>query len=254
MIDDLDDLFDGWGEEYRAEAQLAVERLLRTRGVAVAASTRRPATLGASRVGAMFRETVLLRQPSAQDVRAAGGDPELWAHDDPPGSGQWHGLRFRALRAEPRPQGRHVRSRGTGDPASGVPPVPLPRAGVALGCSASPRAFAERWRCATGGEALLLDPADPGARQAVAARTAAAGPRSDPAGPLLVVGDAAAWASSWSVVAAQRESATLLADGVPANLRALTGDRELPPLLDAGSDTFWSREPGRETRRCGWPG
>jgi len=253
VIDDLDDLFDGWGEEYRAEAQPALDRLLRTRGVAVAASTRRPvSTLGASRLGALFRETVLLRQPSAQDVRAAGGDPELWAHDDPPGTGQWHGLRFHALRTEPGPTGRHVRLRGAGDPARGVAPVSLPRGGVALACSASPRAFAERWRDATGGEALLLDPADHGARQAVAARTAA-GPRSDTAGPLLVVGDAGAWASSWGVVAAQRESATLLADGVPANLRALTGDRELPPLLDVDSDMCWSREPGRETRRCAWP-
>ena len=67
------------------------------------------------------------------------------------------------------------------------------------------------------------------------------------------MGDAGAWASSWGVVAAQRESATLLADGVPANLRALTGDRELPPLLDVDSDMCWSREPGRETRRCAWP-
>ncbi|GLI25961.1 hypothetical protein ARHIZOSPH14_02030 [Agromyces rhizosphaerae] len=248
VIDDLDDLFDGWGDEYRLEGVRALERLLRTRTIPVAAAVRQlPGAALSPRIAGLFRETLLLRLPSAADVRAAGGDPALWAPDEPPGSGQWRGLRFRARhRAQPA-RGRHARERpGRGDRPE-APPEP-PGQGVAFACTDAPRAFADRWRAATGGRVVQLDPGDPLSRGATADLLASGGAEAR-----LLVGDAAAWASSWSLVAAHREEVVLLADGMPSNLRALTGDRTLPPLLDPGTGTIWCREPGRAVHRRAWP-
>ncbi|WP_353809383.1 FtsK/SpoIIIE domain-containing protein [Agromyces sp. SYSU T00194] len=254
VIDDLDDLFDDWPEEYRVAGAQALERLLRTRSIPVAASARRLAAApGAARIAPLFRETLLLRQPTAADVRQAGGDPALWHADAPPGGGQWRGLAFRALRLDAAPgadagapadgtmRGRHVRARGRVE-APGDATIP-PR-GTAFACSDAPRAFAERWRRATGGTAVQLDPADPRSRTVPV--------ECSPHEARLVVGDAAAWSACWALVAGRREEVVLLADGGHANLRALTGERALPPLLDPGVAALWCREPGRPVRRVAW--
>ena len=237
VIDDLDLRFRAWPEEYRHAAFAMVESLIRegrARGVAVAASAADPLALG-NGLREAFGARLLLRHTTRSDLVQSGGRGELWRASDGPGSGQWHGRRVQLVDA----------ADAAAPAVSAVPLLELrPDLPYAVS-AAAPRAAAAAIIAAGRAAILLVAGGESAVRAAVAAH-----PIDAP--PPAIVGDAEAWAASWSLIASLREEAALVVHGGPGEYRALTRSRELPPLLDDGAGQCWVIEPGQGARRAMW--
>ncbi|MCP2371446.1 S-DNA-T family DNA segregation ATPase FtsK/SpoIIIE [Agromyces terreus] len=239
VLDDLDACFAAWPEEYRHAAVAALERLLReTRGsgVSVVASAALGHRLGGG-LRDLFGATLHLRHASRAELAHAGGVADLWQRDEPPGAGQWRGRRLQIVDA-PRP------------PADAVPEpetVDFAAASVAVVSATVQRDLADL-------RALGLQPtllAAGGEREVAAAVAALERP--------VVIGDAEAWMSAYSLSGRMRDSARLVVHGGLREFRALapasagrTGAISLPPLLDDADPECWQVDPGRTAARRRW--
>ena len=238
VIDDLDVRFRAWPEDFRHAAFAMVESLIRegrARGVAVAASAVDPLALGHGLRDA-FGSRLLLRHATRSDLVQSGGRGELWRASDPPGAGQWRGRRVQVVAA-------------TESPTREIPVVPLlelrPDLPYAV-AAVAPRAAAAVIAAAGRTPILLVAGGEASVRAALVAH-----PIDAP--PPAIVGDAEAWAASWSLLASLREEAAFVVHGGAGEYRALMRTRELPPLLDEGAGQCWVIDPGHDARRAMWP-
>ncbi|GAA1944544.1 FtsK/SpoIIIE domain-containing protein [Agromyces allii] len=240
VVDDLDTRFAPWPEEYRHAATAMLAELLadgRRLGFAVAAGAALGHRLGGG-LRELFGEFVHLRHPSKAELSHAGGVGDLWQRDAPPGSGQWRSRRLQVIDVPPL---REL-------VAPGPPPeVALDEGFVALVSSAAQRDL-DLLR-ATGRVPVRLVPG--GEREVLAGLGRE---------PLLVVGDADAWAASYALAARARDTATILVRGGLREFRALapasagrTGPIALPPLLGDGGGECWAVRPGGSALRRRWP-
>jgi S-DNA-T family DNA segregation ATPase FtsK/SpoIIIE len=239
VVDDLDTRFRSWPDEYRHAILDSLEAILREgrdRGLAVAAAISQPHGL-AQALRDAFGERVLLRHPTKSDLVQAGGAGELWRARDVPGAGQWRGHRVQLIAAPDRPA----------NPCRAVPQLRLVAGRVHAVSSARPRADADAL-LSLGHAVLLLAPGGE-----VAARTAIDAAAARGESPPVLVGDADAWAASWSLAASIREEAVVVVHGGAAEYRALVRDRALPPLLDDGVRQCWVVRPAESPGRGEWP-
>ncbi|GAA1841635.1 FtsK/SpoIIIE domain-containing protein [Agromyces salentinus] len=240
LADDLDACLAAWPDEYRHAAVAALEHLLREgrrHGIAVAASATLAHRLGGG-VRELFGSVLHLRHASRSELAHAGGSPDLWHRDDPPGAGQWRSRRLQVVAADPGP------SRPAPRPAE----VDLLASGLVAIATATPQRDLVDLRAA-GHAPLLLVPG--GERQTIAAIAADE--------HVVVVGDAEAWASAFSLTSRVRDASRLIVHGGSREFRALaptsagrTGSVALPPLLADADRECWQIEPGGRAVRRVW--
>ncbi len=243
VVDDVDLRFTGWPEEHRLAALDALGELMRASragGPAMVLSAGRTGALGQG-VRDAAPVHALLRHASRADLVHAGGDGRLHRSDAPPGAGQWRGRTAQFLHAD-RPIA--IAERTEAAPLRFDPARPVAIA------SARP-----------GPDADALERIVPGARVirlvdgAEAVRRAQAEVDGVGVGDarVIIVGDADAWAASWSLAAAARARADLVVHGGGPELRALARDAGLPPLLDTDRDQCWRVRSDRTMERAAWP-
>lgn len=241
LIDDLDLVLDRFDPEHR---QVWLERLVsacrrrRELGIGVAITT--VSLDGSARAIEPHVSTrVLMRMPSRQEHRLAGGDAETWDPALPPGGAIVDGIRAQVLAPATDPSGAGrapARSVSTGRIRS----TPLGAGLVAVVCG-DPESVSTTLRAAgrtieTPTSALrLLEGAVRGGI-GLPPRTA-------------IVGDAAAWQARWDALETIGRHASVLVHGLPiAQVRVITGRRELPPPLPDGDRWCWMLTPGRILR------
>ena len=208
VLDDLDAVIPRFAGEYRTAFVDSLARVLREgpgRGITAVLSAQR--VTGESQVlAALVPGRLLLRHSSRQDFVIAGGEGSQFVATLPPGRGLWRG------------QWVHV--------------VADPPALSAPGASTAPLLDPRRARAIiTSRVAPLM------ARWPSAIALADAGPdlRSLALPGVTIVGDLDEWQSRWGAVAALRTQADIILDGcTPADFRAITRSRQLPPPLAPG--------------------
>ncbi len=243
LIDDLDVRFRDWPDEYRHAALMAIDAILRDgrrAGVTVVATAGQPHRMGHG-IREAFGALLLLRHASRTDLMQAGGVGALWRDQDPPGSGQWRGLRVQLVEVPQLPV----------EPSSPSPQLEIGAEGLWAVVSEAPRADAALLRD-LGLAPLMLEPFDSLVGAALARHSREFGDASGMTEPCVIVGDADAWTANWAVAAQVREEATLVVHGGPREYRALAGGG-LPPLLDDVATQCWTRRTGEATARAGWP-
>ena len=214
VIDDLDALVPRFGPEHRVAWLDMLARILREgpgAGLVVAASAHRmTGDLGA--LSGLFPSRLMLRHASTQDWVLAGGDSAVALVSGAPGAGRWKGQRIQVVLGEP------VASRAAIEWDILPPDRPL--------AIATTRAASVAAGLTAGGVTVLgLEAVHSGA---------ALGPGA------AVVADVDEWQSRWGALAALRPSTEILLEGCsPAELRALTRSRELPPPLPSLAGSCW---------------
>lgn len=240
LVDDLDVRFRDWPDDYRQAVTGALEAILRecrARGLAVVASAGAGHRLPAS-IREAFAETALLRHPSRGELVHAGGIGELWRPADAPGAGQWRGHRVQFVDADHFPTELA--------PASAAPLAFTP--GIWTVVARSARAMTDAVRAA-GIEPIVL-----GAAGDADARAAFAAHAGEAAGPLVIVGDADAWAAAWALAALARDASTVVVQGGARELRAILPPvGALPPLIDDPAAQCWVFTASGSVCRAGWP-
>ncbi|MCP2368347.1 S-DNA-T family DNA segregation ATPase FtsK/SpoIIIE [Agromyces flavus] len=246
VLDDLDTRFASWPDEYRLAALLRVEELLRISrrsGVAVAASAVRSNGMGAG-IRDGFTTTAFLRHASRSDLVHAGGAGTHWGAHEPPGSGQWRGLRAQFLHSDLRPDAAE----------HPIEPVAFDGLEIAAVASATPEADATALRAHLPGAEVIRLGSTPGtAVQAMdALESVAAGSGTESHAIRLIVGDAEDWAANWSLAHAARSRATIVVHGGHAEFRSLARATALPPLLDDPTAQCWIAHPEHAPARRAW--
>ncbi|MFM9876971.1 MAG: FtsK/SpoIIIE domain-containing protein [Rhodoglobus sp.] len=208
VLDDLDALVPRFAGEYRAAFVDALVRLLREgpgRGITAVVSAQRISG-ELQTLASVVPGRLLLPHSSRQEFVLAGGDGARYLQSLPPGRGLWRDHWVQVV-ADP----------------SQLPVVP--RAVVSTLSTSRGRAIVTnrvaallaRWP-----DAVALAEADPDLTSA--ARSGA-----------TIVGDPDEWQSRWGAIAGLRAHAEIVLDGcTPADFRALTRSRQLPPPLVAG--------------------
>ena len=227
IIDDLDLVVDRFEPEHR---QVWLDRLVglcrRRRELGIGIVVTAASVDGPMRLLEPHASTrVLMRLPSRQDHRLAGGDGDTWDARMPPGGAVVDGRRAQVLDVP-----------GMGGTADVEPEARARRLGTGrvVVIAADPAAAADR--LAVAGRPVL----------AVAEALASTGALPPDA---AIVGDAAAWQSRWDALDALGAGADVLVTGLPiATMRAVTGRRELPPPLPPGDEWCWMLGPGRIVR------
>jgi len=226
LVDDLDLIADRFEPEHRQAWLDRLATLCRRRrelglGVVLTAAS----TDGAMRSlepHASIR--VLMRMPSRQDHRMAGGDAATWDARMPPGGAVVDGHRAQVLEVDPVAR----------------PPIDPRRRRLGAGpiavIAADAGAVARRLEHA--GRAVV--PVVDGLAAASAGRLVSTS---------AIVGDASAWQARWDAVELAAAHAELLVHGLTtAQLRAVTARRDLPPPLPDGDDWCWLITPSRVLR------
>lgn len=207
-IDDADSLIARFPSDYRAAVVDLLVALLRdgpSRGVHLALAAKR-LTAELQQVASLIPERLLLRHGSKQDWVLAGGDGAAFDAGLPPGGGVWRGDRVQVVRASAEAAETPPRI-GALDPAR-------PLAVVTTRPAAVLRALP--------GASLL----------------------SDGAGQGTIVGDVDDWQSRWGALAEAARTAQVVLDAcTPADVRALTRSRELPPPLAGLDGVAWLLDP-----------
>ena len=208
VLDDLDALVPRFTGEYRAAFVDLLARVLREgpgRGITALLSAQR-ITGESQGLATLVPGRLLLRHPSRQDFVIAGGEGGQFVAALPAGRGLWRGQWMQVV-ADPPPL-----------PATGPTVAPLldPRRARAIVTSRVAPLLA-RWP-----SAIALSDAGPELRS-----LALPG--------VTIVGDLDEWQSRWGAVAALRTQADIVLDGcTPADFRAITRSRQLPPPLAPG--------------------
>ncbi|MFC6357372.1 FtsK/SpoIIIE domain-containing protein [Luethyella okanaganae] len=240
LLDDWDSVSARWPSDHR---QAGIELLLRVlrdgpaaRRHVVLASQRLTGQLQSARPS--FGSAVILRLADRSDHLLAGGRPEYWDTSDPPGSGEWRGLRMQCVLPTQPPPAAVARVQNAPDLE--------PSDGPLLVVSSSPTRTAEGLR-RDGFEVSELSPLS----RATANTTGFRGITvADSARKTALVGDLDAWQANWSLFSSLRGDCGLVFDGGSlADYRLLTRRRELPPVLAAETDHGWLVTPDGVTHR-----
>lgn len=234
LVDDLDALVPRFSDEHRSAFVDRMTALLRegpSRGLHVVVAARRPVGETGSLL-AQIPARLMLAHASRQDWVLAGGESAHWLPDAPPGRGRWRGHEVQVLSAAGAPQPHHVPS--ATDLDAGRPlAVVTTRAG----------ALSERWRRHPRVRLVEL------AQAAAAPEGIAVAGESTP----IVVGDVEEWQSRWGALSALRPVAQVVFDRcTPADVRALTRSRELPPPI-SGDEHGWILTPDAGLQRVRTP-
>lgn len=238
VIDDLDTRYRAWPEEHRfamLDTLAALGREGRATGLHLAASAASVLALP-SVIREAVGAAVLLRHPGRTELVQAGGAGELWRADEPPGAGQWRGRRIQVTFASPvaAPREREV------------PRLELAPERPTAVVSRAPAADAERLAGCTGRRPIVLRAGSDAAARAMASL-------ADPAEAPVVVADADTWTGQWMLLAAIRERGDVVVHAGATEYRAVTREREPPPMLDPGREQCWLWVEGAPVTRCSWP-
>ena len=232
LIDDLDVLVTRFGDEHREAFGEMIQEILRTGGGAgvalVLAARRLSGGLQAIVAGCESRD--ILRQPDRHEHLLVGGTPELFRSDAPAGRGEWRGVELQVALAP---------GREPGDPPRPTAPTRTVTAddGPLVVVTGRPGEVARRFA-----DAVDLTRATTDALQL------------DPTEPRVWVGDPVTWQARWSQLILLRTAAPLLVDRCSlAELRAIVGQRILPPPLDTSRETAWLLHPGGSVERVALP-
>ncbi|MBB2975993.1 S-DNA-T family DNA segregation ATPase FtsK/SpoIIIE [Microbacterium endophyticum] len=231
LIDDLDSVLAQLPSEYALEAVHNLEHVLRAAGkyrVVVAAQR---FTGAVSRVADLLPRRALLAMPSRQDYVAAGGDSATFSERRPPGRARLDGTLVQFA----RPRGMPGNSSAS-EPSVWRPTAPI--TGFVLRPGAAARRLSTSWTQA-GCRVLSVEEANS------LTSITDVGERA-----LVIVGDGEQWQRSWRTLSAVRENHDFVVDaGCAAELRVLTGIRELPPYCKPGAQRAWLLSRGEQPRR-----
>ncbi|MDO7881544.1 FtsK/SpoIIIE domain-containing protein [Salinibacterium soli] len=224
-IDDIDALVPRFSGEHRLAWVDLLSRVLRegaAHGITVVVAAQRLVGELAS-VAALVPSRLLLRHSSKQDWLLAGGETSTAVLEGPPGRGRFRGERIQVVHSEPAP----VLGSVEWDRLDPGRPI-----AVATG-----RAAAVAASLAAGGFHVI----------GVDGLPAHGGPLAGTA----VVGDLDEWQSRWGALGALRSSSEILLEGcAPADVRALTRSRALPPPLPAEPGACWRLRPDGSVGRA----
>jgi len=218
IIDDLDTLLTRFSNDYRIEFVERLSSLLREGpawGVTCVASVSRMSSELSASAG-RFPHRLTLGYPSRSDHVLAGGEGTDFREGLPPGAGTWKDARIQvALPDRPLIPDR-------------VDPAPALSAG-ALAIVTS--------RVSLVTSALASDPTT----HVIPLERDVATAISSAQGRAVVVADVDQWQANWGSLTAARSVATVVIHACnPADFRALTRSRELPPPLPPGdSEACW---------------
>ncbi|MDN3311472.1 FtsK/SpoIIIE domain-containing protein [Microbacterium oryzae] len=239
LIDDLDALLARFPHDHAHLLAERIEGILRDAGerrstvVLTLARVAGPA----ARILDLVARRALLAVASRADHAAAGGESGAFDPRRAPGRGVLDGLEVQL--AMPRMAGRVQEPAPT---TAWRPTAPV----TALSAKAARRravALAEGW----GDEVrvVVLDDLPPGITLAGLAQ---------PASPVVVAGEPESWQRQWALLQEARSSHPLVVSAECASeLRALTGERELPPYARPRASRAWLCVEGRPPQRVVLP-
>ena len=242
VVDDLDALVARIPADYRTEWLERLTRVLREgpqHGLVTVLAARR-VTGELQSVAALAAARLMLRHANRQDWVLAGGEGAAFVDGLPPGRGSWLGHEVQvATGAPPRPS----------DPAARR--VSVEGATALAVISSRVGATAARLTMA-GYDIVPLAAAPEPATLAASLSAVLASTGDDRPKAVAVIGDVDDWQSRWGAIAALRPVAQLVFDGcTPADLRALTRSRELPPPITR--DEAWLLAPDGTFERTALP-
>jgi S-DNA-T family DNA segregation ATPase FtsK/SpoIIIE len=225
VIDDLDTLLRRFDDDYQRPVIELVSRLVRGNApLAVSAGRLGPQL---QQLAALCESRLLLRMPNRQEHLLAGGSTAAFDPDLPPGAGFWRGVRAQVGLTPADAATRPAR------PTS-LPFAPL---GPVLAICSRPSALVARL-AARQLQAVELDP--PGSCDPL---TLAVGIR-------VLVADADTWQAHWAALGTLRSRYPLLfAGSSPAEFRAISRARIVPPPIANSSTTCWLLSPEGVARR-----
>jgi S-DNA-T family DNA segregation ATPase FtsK/SpoIIIE len=228
VVDDLDALIGRYPLDHAQVIADRLERLARgagDAGVRLVIGVQRP-TGASARIAELIPRRLLLASATRADHLAAGGSPELWRRDVPPGRGELDGRAVQVAVTGAFAM-RPTEDMPRWQPSDGVTGLVV-RSGTALPTSLAGHRIVD--------VRSVGEPAE--VRDAV--RT-------------VVVGDPEAWQRAWRVLDAVRDGGELLIDAACApDYRALTGDREPPPYCTPGAGRGWLIRRGTRSTRVQW--
>ncbi|MBA8816515.1 S-DNA-T family DNA segregation ATPase FtsK/SpoIIIE [Microbacterium halimionae] len=235
LVDDVDALLSQFPSDYALEAAHNLEYLLRAAGRYRVVVTAQRFTGSVSRLADLLPRRALLAMTSRQDYIAAGGDSGTFAEPRPSGRARLDGILVQFA----CPDVTQQESSAT-EPQLWSPTAPI--TGFVLRPGASSRRLANTWaqagcRVLSVEEATnLTSMADIGER------------------PLVIIGDGEQWQRSWRILSTVRDGHDLVVDSAcAAELRILTGIRELPPYCTPGADRAWLVSQGESPVRVRLP-
>jgi len=243
LLDDLDAMIGSLPEDYAFAFVEAVSALLREGGRAGAQLVITARRLGPSlqSIATLCESRILLRLPSRQEHVAAGGDATEFDAGLTPGAGHWNGHRIQLAlapegtleRARRSARGGREPLRWENSPSWSIVTSRVTELSRRLGGGArEPSLLPAGWELAR-----LGDHADAGLTVTSARRK-------------VVIADIETWQAHWSLFAGRRASIPIIFDGcTPAQFRAITGLRALPPFIALGSSSAWLLSPGGEPAR-----
>jgi len=232
IIDDLDTLLSRFSSDYRIEFVERLSLLLREGpawGMSCVTSVSRMSSEISASAG-RFPHRLTLGYPSRSDHVLAGGEGADFREGLPPGAGTWKGARIQVALAD-RPL---ISAR--------IDPAPVLSIGaLAIVTSRVPLLMS----------ALASDPTT----QVIPLERDVAAAISSAQGRAVVVADVDQWQANWGALTAARSVATVVLHACsPADFRALTRSRELPPPLPPGdSEACWVLAEDGTARRARLP-
>lgn len=240
LIDDLDALLARFPHDYAHAIAERIENVVRDAGerrMTVIATTAR-VTGAVARIIDLLPRRALLALASRADHAAAGGDATTFDPRRPPGRGVLDGQEVQFALAPGA-------ARDDAEPATHVawrPSAPV----TALVVKAARRrcaALADGW--GDGVRILALDELPPGSSLESLAGADA---------PVVVAGEPESWQRQWALLQEARGGHPLVVGAECATeLRALTGERELPPFARTRASRAWLCADGLAPRRIVLP-
>ncbi|TXN28519.1 FtsK/SpoIIIE domain-containing protein [Lacisediminihabitans profunda] len=242
VVDDLDSIVARLPDEHQQPFVDMLLAVLRSgsSGRGVALTVRRiPAALHG--VAELCDSRLILRLPGRQDHLMAGGEAAGFDPTAPPGRGEWFGNRVQLALA----------------PADPLEPDPLEPDSVEVErvdwsdgtrravVSTTPEAFEQAMRRAGHPEPVLqLRAGDASALAAPTVEVTGVGAHA------VIVGDPDAWQAAWGLASSIRGSVSFLFHAcTPAEFRAVSGQRRLPPPIVRRSTDGWLLAPDGSLRR-----
>ncbi|MET4781882.1 FtsK/SpoIIIE domain-containing protein [Glaciihabitans sp. UYNi722] len=227
LVDDVDALIARFPEDYRAPFVDLLTELLReggSVGLRVVITARRlPPSL--QPLLGLCDSRLVLRLPNRQEHLLAGGTPGGFVSDGRPGAGEWRGSRLQLALAA-APQSMVV--------AAVISPLDFAEHRGLIVVSRRPAQCARRLRESATVEVIELGTTVRTTELSVV----------DAGASVIVVADPETWQSQWSLLASLRARTAILFDGcTPAEFRAVSGQRRLPPPLSSVSGSLWLLEP-----------
>jgi S-DNA-T family DNA segregation ATPase FtsK/SpoIIIE len=250
LIDDVDVTVAACREDYQPELLDLLARVLRegpASRVWAVVTAQRPSG-GLHTLAALCGSAMVMRMSSRAEHVAAGGESGHYDPALPAGGARWLGARLQvfdttsgagmAAREQANQGGSVTRPRHAGARTEYI----AAHRRVAV-VSTAPARFARELAAARPhSQITILTERRPGEE-----------PPALTAGEhdVVIVGDPQLWQGNWSLLAAALRSQTVLFDGCSlADLRAVTGRRELPPPFDRGERPLWCLAPGGDYRRA----